>query len=78
MYGRGALKERVAPRAGAGPEAIDECSTGSSSSVRRPGSDQLEHDLIFEQVIPELLAAGMTGEQLETTLVENPKRWLGR
>ena len=32
--------------------------------------------LIFEQVIPTLREAGMTGEQLDTMLVENPKRWL--
>ena len=33
---------------------------------------------IFEQVIPALREAGMTGDQLDTMLVENPKRWLGR
>lgn len=33
---------------------------------------------IFEQVIPSLREAGMTGDQLDTMLVENPKRWLGR
>jgi phosphotriesterase-related protein len=32
--------------------------------------------LIFEQVIPALKEAGMTEDQLETMLVENPKRWL--
>jgi phosphotriesterase-related protein len=32
--------------------------------------------LIFEQVIPALREAGMTDEQLDTMLVENPKRWL--
>jgi phosphotriesterase-related protein len=34
--------------------------------------------LIFEQVIPALREAGMTDEQLDTMLVENPKRWLAR
>jgi phosphotriesterase-related protein len=31
---------------------------------------------IFEEVIPVLKEAGMTDEQLDTMLVENPKRWL--
>jgi phosphotriesterase-related protein len=34
--------------------------------------------LIFEQVIPVLKESGMTDEQLDTMLVENPKRWLSR
>ncbi len=33
---------------------------------------------LFESVIPELEERGMTDEQLDTMLVENPKRWLGR
>jgi phosphotriesterase-related protein len=32
--------------------------------------------LIFEEIIPTLKEAGMTDEQLETMLVENPRRWL--
>lgn len=32
--------------------------------------------LLFEQVIPTLRERGMTDEQLETMLVQNPKRWL--
>ncbi len=32
---------------------------------------------IFEQVIPTLQAAGMTDDQLDTILVQNPRRWLG-
>ena len=32
--------------------------------------------LVFDQVIPTLREAGMTDEQLETMMVENPKRWL--
>ena len=32
---------------------------------------------LFESVIPGLKDAGMTDEQLNTMLVENPKRWLG-
>ncbi|MGH2805612.1 MAG: phosphotriesterase, partial [Thermoleophilaceae bacterium] len=32
---------------------------------------------LFEVVIPELKERGMTGEQLEQMMVENPKRWLG-
>jgi phosphotriesterase-related protein len=34
--------------------------------------------LIFEQVIPVLKEGGMTDEQLDTMLVENPKKWLAR
>jgi phosphotriesterase-related protein len=32
--------------------------------------------LIFDEVIPALREGGMTDEQLETMMVENPKRWL--
>jgi phosphotriesterase-related protein len=31
---------------------------------------------LFEQVIPELKERGMTAEQLDQMMVENPKRWL--
>ena len=31
---------------------------------------------LFEQVIPELTERGMTTEQLDQMMVENPKRWL--
>ena len=34
--------------------------------------------LVFDEVIPALREAGMTDDQLETMMVENPKRWLGR
>jgi phosphotriesterase-related protein len=33
--------------------------------------------LLFEDVIPELRQRGMTDEQLDQMMVENPKRWLG-
>src|SRR5215210_861765 len=32
---------------------------------------------LFEQVIPELKERGMSDEQLDQMMVENPKRWLG-
>jgi phosphotriesterase-related protein len=32
---------------------------------------------LFEEVIPELKERGMTDEQLEQMMIENPKRWLG-
>jgi phosphotriesterase-related protein len=32
--------------------------------------------LVFDQVIPALRDGGMTDEQLETMMVENPRRWL--
>ena len=31
---------------------------------------------LFEQVIPTLREGGMTDEQLDQMMVENPKRWL--
>jgi phosphotriesterase-related protein len=34
--------------------------------------------LLFEEVIPALTEAGMTAEQLDTMLVQNPRRWLSR
>jgi phosphotriesterase-related protein len=33
---------------------------------------------LFEQVIPTLKESGMTDDQLDTMMIENPKRWLGR
>jgi phosphotriesterase-related protein len=33
--------------------------------------------LLFEDIIPELKQRGMTDEQLNEMMVENPKRWLG-
>ena len=32
---------------------------------------------LFEQIIPALKKAGMTDEQLDQMMVENPKGWLG-
>jgi phosphotriesterase-related protein len=32
---------------------------------------------IMDSIVPQLKEAGMTDEQLEEVLVENPKRWLG-
>jgi phosphotriesterase-related protein len=33
--------------------------------------------LLFDEVIPELKSRGMTDEQLDQMMVDNPKRWLG-
>jgi phosphotriesterase-related protein len=33
--------------------------------------------LVFDEVIPALREAGMTDDQLQTMMVENPRRWLG-
>jgi phosphotriesterase-related protein len=33
--------------------------------------------LLFERIIPTLKEGGMTDEQLDTMLVDNPARWLG-
>ena len=32
---------------------------------------------LFEEVIPELKGRGMSDDQLNQMMVENPKRWLG-
>ena len=32
--------------------------------------------LLFEEIIPALKERGMTDEQLETMMVDNPRRWL--
>jgi phosphotriesterase-related protein len=32
--------------------------------------------MLFEEVIPELKERGMTDEQLETMMVDNPRAWL--
>jgi phosphotriesterase-related protein len=32
--------------------------------------------MLFDTVIPTLKEGGMSDEQLETMMVENPKRWL--
>jgi phosphotriesterase-related protein len=32
---------------------------------------------VFDEIVPQLREAGMTDEQLDHMLVENPKRWLG-
>ena len=32
--------------------------------------------LLFEEIIPALKEAGMTDEQLDTMMDENPRRWL--
>jgi phosphotriesterase-related protein len=33
--------------------------------------------LLFEEVIPTLKQAGMSDQQLDTMMVQNPRRWLG-
>jgi predicted metal-dependent phosphotriesterase family hydrolase len=32
--------------------------------------------LLFEEILPALKKAGATDAQIETMMVENPKRWL--
>jgi predicted metal-dependent phosphotriesterase family hydrolase len=32
--------------------------------------------LLFEEILPALREAGATDTQIETMMVENPKRWL--
>ena len=44
-----------------------------SSHRRRPNWSMT---FLFEEVIPELKERGMTDEQLDQMMVENPKRWL--
>jgi len=40
------------------------------------GADDWSMTFLFEQVLPALKGDGVTDEQLNTMLVENPKRWL--
>jgi phosphotriesterase-related protein len=42
------------------------------------GANDWSMTFLFESVIPALKDQGVTDEQLDTMLVENPKRWLGR
>jgi phosphotriesterase-related protein len=46
-------------------------------SLRASLVPQWSMTVLFESVIPELKERGMTEEQLEQMMVENPKRWLG-
>ena len=47
------------------------------AAARRRAPPGWSMTLLFEQVFPTLKQAGMTDEQLDTMMVENPKRWLG-
>jgi phosphotriesterase-related protein len=40
------------------------------------GADDWSMTFLFEEVLPALKADGVTDEQLDTMLVENPRRWL--
>lgn len=51
------------------PEVVEQLSTAGLA-------DDWSMTFIFEQVIPALEEAGMTAEQLDTMLIENPRRWL--
>ncbi len=51
------------------PEVIEQLEASGASSG-------WSMTLLFEQVIPALREAGATEEQIETMMVDNPKRWL--
>jgi phosphotriesterase-related protein len=51
------------------PEVMEQLATAGLA-------DNWSMTYLFESVIPELKQRGMTDEQLDTMLVENPKRWL--
>jgi phosphotriesterase-related protein len=53
------------------PEVVEQLEAGGAV-------DGWSMTLLFERIIPELKEAGMTDEQLDTMLVANPPRWLGR
>lgn len=53
------------------PEMVEQLEAGGAV-------DGWSMTLLFERVIPELKEAGMTDDQLDTMLVANPARWLGR
>jgi phosphotriesterase-related protein len=52
------------------PEVVDQLQAAGAAS-------DWSMTFLFEGVIPALKDGGMTDEQLDTMLVENPKRWLG-
>jgi phosphotriesterase-related protein len=52
------------------PEVIEQMQAGGAAP-------NWSMTFLFESVIPDLKEGGMTDEQLETMLVENPARWLG-
>ena len=52
------------------PEVIEQLQAAGAAS-------DWSMTFLFEQVIPTLKESGMTEEQLETMMIENPKRWLG-
>ena len=52
------------------PEVVEQMDRG------RAGSADWTIRIVPEKVLPELREAGMTDEQLETMLVDNPRRWL--
>jgi phosphotriesterase-related protein len=51
------------------PEEVEE-------RLRESGAEKWSMTFLFEEVIPTLKQRGMTGEQLETMMVDNPRRWL--
>ena len=57
------LDDRLVPAGGAGAPQGDEVPKWSMT-------------LLFEEIIPALKEAGMTDEQLDTMMVDNPRRWL--
>ena len=48
--------------------------SSSSKAARRDGGWSMT--LLFEEIIPALKEGGATDAQIETMMVENPKRWL--
>src|SRR5947209_7937872 len=53
------------------PEMVEQLQSGGAAT-------NWSMTFLFEAVIPALKEAGMTNDQLQTMMVENPKRWLGR
>lgn len=52
------------------PEVIEQLQTAGAAT-------DWSMTFLFESVIPTLKEGGMTDEQLQTMMVENPRRWLG-
>jgi phosphotriesterase-related protein len=44
--------------------------------MRQSGAEKWSMTFLFEEVIPTLKEKGMTDDQLETMMVDNPRRWL--
>ena len=55
---------------------LDWVTAEQEEQIKPQAAPKLSMTFLFEEVIPELKERGMTDEQLDQMMVENPKRWL--